>query len=432
MVAVLLSVVFFGPARAGARPQDAFKTLSVTHCRWRHKMKPIVSFIERKGSDVPLGQTSARRRYRQARPYNMILPTEYGTRSVFEVSGPQAKVDIVMSSGEPAVAPSVMGATHNPKVYRAYNPVYEAADEFDWIVSHANERAWYDFLSNVKTASAQTGLLLLELKESATMISSRLTQFADFLAALRGRQFGRAFDLLGVTAHEYSGSSYIFRDETGKRIRARVQTRYFPDAESRQRQFASNLLELTFGWLPLVEDMYSFARVWNEPVAGNLVKGRGKEFAAPSFRVGHSLGQAVQCDHLIRATTRIGAEVFVTNPNLHLMEKLGLTNPAALLFDAYPLSFVVGWFTTFDEWLRSLTSLAGTEVKNFWMTTRVTSFLDAYRIWVYEGQQVTVRSSSFSQTRSPSPPKVLPRLHWPKVSLGKAISSAALVRQRLP
>jgi hypothetical protein len=76
--------------------------------------------------------------------------------------------------------------------------------------------------------------------------------------------------------------------------------------------------------------------------------------------------------HKGKVRVRCGVEVQVDNPNLYLANKLGLTNPALIVYDAIPFSFVVNWFVTIEQFLSQMNMFAGVTVKNPWMSVKLT------------------------------------------------------------
>jgi len=78
----------------------------------------------------------------------------------------------------------------------------------------------------------------------------------------------------------------------------------------------------------------------------------------------------------------------VENPNLFAAGQLGLVNPAVVLFDRYPLSFVLNWFWPIQQWMASWTDFVGLRLEAPYTTKFIsgvgTSFYrdgEAIRLW---------------------------------------------------
>lgn len=125
----------------------------------------------------------------------------------------------------------------------------------------------------------------------------------------------------------------------------------------------SLVLEGFFGWAPLFQDIEDSLAVIGAPIRDGWVAGTARGYVTerksaidlpatnPSFME--------EYHGLMRA--RLTAVCHITNQNLWLANRLGLTNYAAIAWDLIPWSFVVGLFGNFQQMLSVLSDNVGVE-----------------------------------------------------------------------
>lgn len=113
-------------------------------------------------------------------------------------------------------------------------------------------------------------------------------------------------------------------------------------------------LEFTFGWSPLVSDIYQATTVLSDPfeVARSYGTATARGLSGKS-----GAGYRAKFSHKSRAVCTAG--VRIDNPNLALMTQLGLTNPAAIVWDIIPFSFVIDWFVKVNQFINTWNDMAG-------------------------------------------------------------------------
>lgn len=196
----------------------------------------------------------------------------------------------------------------------------------------------------VRNQIAGWGENIGEGQKSINMIRSRAIQIGKTLGALRHGDFAAAARHLGVSPRNGAGFySTAFRRDRTKAI-------------------ADGWLELQYGWIPLVKDVFSTAESFERLYKNKPPRGVSR---VSGFReVTEESNTPVQ--HCIQ-TTRKHAKVELklmaryssTSTPLRTLKELGLTNPALIAWDLLPFSFVADWFLPIGAWLGQLDATLG-------------------------------------------------------------------------
>lgn len=119
---------------------------------------------------------------------------------------------------------------------------------------------------------------------------------------------------------------------------------------------ANHWLEYTYGWKPLVQDVYDGLQMYRDGIAkeGHIVrgsKGHGRVRPSPGLTGGKISERGAGYRGSYLAT--------VGNPTAFTLNQLGLLNPASLAWNLLPYSFVVDWFLPVGDVFTALTSGIG-------------------------------------------------------------------------
>jgi len=267
--------------------------------------------IKTTGSPTGLYDTS-KRGYRQARPIDRPLDyTGYGRR---------------------------VGIMTRPGYY------VSQSDQFTNVMS--NSQSSYQYAIN-DTASKLRGKVsdqalwsvnFAEYSQSLGMMSQRLVQLSRFARAVLTRNPSAIARSLGINGRRKSPAKSV----------------------------ADTWLEYSFGWKPLVEDIYSTVDLLQNPIKATRVKASRTYSVARSDSRSGNIITAYDVSGTDFCT--MGCEVKVNNPNLYLANNLGLANPATLIWELIPFSFVVDWFASVGQFLNSGTDWLGLTVTNPYTT----------------------------------------------------------------
>lgn len=125
---------------------------------------------------------------------------------------------------------------------------------------------------------------------------------------------------------------------------------------------ANTVMEIEFGWKPLVSDIHSAFKVLmtDNPHSRFVTRHKG------SVQFEETYGPEPLPEGLSRLRQFVGTasmtyqmNVEVTNQNLWLLNKLGLINPATIVWDIIPWSFLYGMVSNVNQVIGSLTETVG-------------------------------------------------------------------------
>lgn len=248
--------------------------------------------------------------YRQKKPFNLVLPLTVDRYAVTHVSA---------------------FGTH-----QGYVPI-TTAGVFD--SSHAGlavNKCHGKFSSEVSDSS-QLANTMLEMNQTLTAFVDRAVQLRKFTVAVRRGDFSRAASLLDLS-----------RAPRGVGLR---------------KKWSDNWLEYHFGWEPLVKEIHSTSASLCRDFSPKRIRVTARSHDKNVVRNVNSLNGTITRTSILSSVVMAG-ELRITNPNVSLLSDLGLVNPASVLWEAVPFSFVVDWFANVGQVMSSWSMLAGKAVAN--------------------------------------------------------------------
>lgn len=278
-----------------------------------------------------------------------------------------------------------------------------------------NPDSWWAPLRNrayarmMDKARSTAGLAidLAQRKQAVSMIRQRCYQLVRTARAVRRGKFGEAAKTLGIKT---------------------------PRGVSRKKQFADNFLEYWFGWQPAIKDIGDAVEVLQGDPPPQKVSGSAKLiywWQLGPYPVYPPAGQqAYRRDGLMRV--RCGLTVKSVNPDLLLANQLGFTNPAAVLWDAIPFSFLVDWVVNVGQFLESMTATLGMNISRTWTSYRQSHVYDHHQSRV-DGTPIRNYGKSYHFRRDLGLPGVSLTVKNPLkgFSVARALVSISLLIQQL-
>lgn len=276
----------------------------------------------------------------------------------------------------------------------------------------AYARAYAKFKDKVYTQASNL-TAIAEIAKTRSMVNQRLLQLwkgAKALRAGRFKEFANTFGIRPLKKHE--------------------NLRW-----TRPKHFGALWLEYWMGWAPTVGDISKTIETLASEVPVDTVRA-GSMVPLSSSKVTRDGGSRAFSQFEGSGIVCIQAQVQVTNPNLHLRQKLGTINVAKTVWETIPFSWFVDWFTNVGQVLGQFTDWVGLQLKN--LTVSVTTRAESS--WILSGAQsifgwnypsVMQHSKSwfwFSRYCPTALPPVMPKIGFPaELSLSRGATLASLL-----
>lgn len=327
---------------------------------------------------------------KQSKPRKSVLP--YYAKHLVTLSAKLNGFDTVGVYGGFANA----GTGKSPAAYSAF-----IADRNTKYVVDAKNAALSKFKEKMSDSS-MWAVNLVEAQKSLDMIAARGYQLLNFVRALKRGDIVKAGRIL-----ETPSTKPVKRSTKGA-----------------AKTFADQFLEMHFGWTPLVQDIHNACSFLSQPLKTSRVRGKktvldthvynaSSQMTSPCGYVNNSYRGA----HEISTRVLIQADVAITNPNLFLAEQMGLINPATVIWEIVPWSFVVDWFVNIGDFLSNYTAFYGLQINN--------------PFWTYKMTDVCTFTSSEPQCVKIEPSPPWPGPYYYRSAYGKEIVSRAVTCERI-
>lgn len=149
------------------------------------------------------------------------------------------------------------------------------------------------------------------------------------------------------------------------------------------KQAANLWLEYAYAWSPTLGDIWTLAQLKDHAPPPLHVKGYGRSHLivdrSSDVRDGGINQPAtvtVLNSHTRRTTCTAEAWINIPVNGLKFAQEMGLTNPALLVWELLPYSFVVDWFLPIGNWLESQQALYGVVVDKASVTRKSTDVIN--------------------------------------------------------
>lgn len=385
---------------------------------------PFLRVLQQSGTTNGRGVYKASRTYRQAKPYNLRLPYRM-LKSVC-----YAYQNWIVPTGIPFTGGGAWSTGSLRPLDLWFN---EEADPLPTLRNRALTRAW-DQLNSEISESAEWLVTVLQRQQAISMATARATQFLRFLNAVRRGRFGDAVQALHIDARDPKVQEAIARAKKHMRRRNKSSERvYGGDARfsNFDKRVGSAVLEFNFGWAPTLGDIYNTMDLLQSEVPAIPVKGKGRSASnvVVNMVTGH---ETVTGNISYNMKASLTGDFVIENPNLFLAGRLGLLNPAIVLYEMTPWSFVGNWFLNLETMIRAYSPQWGYRWENATTTFSLYSESDITGV-AYNGSQAFARQLRFSQIRYTGLKKPRLGLRDPSgyLNLTRLANAVSLILQRL-
>lgn len=199
----------------------------------------------------------------------------------------------------------------------------------------------------------------------------------------------------------------------------------------RREPLANQILEGTFGWAPMIQDIGSALEIVCSPLAPVWVSVASNAQGKTSGR-----GQTYRNERSFEQRVSLSSKVSISNPNLFLANRLGLINPGAAAWDLIPWSFLVGMFVNANQLIGSVSELVGVrlDLPSRTETTRFTQTQTEWSPWVPQGAIFSTATVTWKTKGRITTGEVIPpysvQTRVPELNWSLAITASALLLQK--
>jgi len=270
-------------------------------------------------------------------------------------------------------------------------------------------KAYRRLQAQVSEAQAQLGATFGERKQAYTAVIRHVRTLTKAAAALKRGNIDEFRRTLKVKLRMSKLKSSELKAIEAKKLATRLPT---------VREVASTMagvwLEYSYGWKPLVGDIYSAIDVLQKPIPYIVARGKAQGKFATATATTWSTGRT-DTSYAWHLRLLLQMKVSVSNWYAWKANELGLTNPLSIAWELVPFSFVVDWFLPIGNYLQSLTDFVGLDLEDSFRTwygihDRVDSlqyYPDYY--WVYNYMRHDRRVDVVRLLSLPSVPKLQSR-----------------------
>lgn len=202
-------------------------------------------------------------------------------------------------------------------------------------------------------------------------------------------------------------------------------------------------LELQYGWLPLISDVYAGTQAIKEQLAPKdpvvqqfSVTDNGQtELIAPGATVSSVWESSTESS--AGASVKVRMRLRVGDPFWAYMNSLNVLNPAYLVWVSLPFSFIIDWFLPVADMLQALTAPIGLQFTSGFVSTRswcevnvqVSARKDKTYVFQAGSAQASARAAYFRRSRLTAWPGVFLYYQFPFSSDKRLFSAVALLEQ---
>jgi hypothetical protein len=318
------------------------------------------------------------------------------------------------------------------------------------ILAHRELRDWQVWVYNtainryykrLRASELQLSTDLAEMTKTGSMLRKRVGQVIEFARAARKIAIRRFFDPRYTPFDRWQ--------ERGWRSKKRLPPNTLLNQDRWYATMANTWLEIRYGWQPVLNSIFDLAEFNRTKAKRFRVEGSKVHDVPPT-----AYYDDVQTDPEITGTGHYTAkyvcafrgDYWVRDHELFDKGRLTPLNPASLLWELLPYSFVADWFVDIGGYLQNLESAMGAGVE----------FIRGYEVQMYvvnanttlavsrrqtspgssivtadvQGSLKDVRRRRLVLTDSPVPrfPSLKPELGWKRLISGAALITQILTR----
>lgn len=270
----------------------------------------------------------------------------------------------------------------------------------------------------VRGHSFNLGVTAAELPQSLKLAAVNIRRISQALNAVKHGRIDQALRVLGT---QPSKSTYLINSK-GKTVVLNGQRKLV------SKDISAAWLEIQYGWMPAVKDIYeamsAFSAIMDSPRKSRVVATTRRVSKSQYITPGSQISN--------RKTTRTtGRIVYEMTELMSVTRSLGLENPASVLWEKTPWSFVFDWAVPIGSYIEALGVIPQLSGKFCQTVKRETNSVGVGTNRPYKGASVTSRSISLVREIPASLYVPTPEFQpLPKIlSVGHVLNALALLHQ---
>lgn len=278
----------------------------------------------------------------------------------------------------------------NNGIYK--NDVWQYTNCSNWLYGAPNlstaddptQRAISSLLQSLSDGKTNTLVTAAEMHKTVDMVTKTATRLYRAAKALKRGDFREFTNTLGMT---FNGGRQRRFDKRFAEAKTTVKSKgsdpfgHRPKDSSDNRMsdfFAESWLEFSYGWKPLMKDVYDHARALAELTVErmNVVRYASGKARTRSARGPIKSDPSAQA-HFISYNSsehsrwvKFSVSYSLQNGELNTFSQLGIDNPLEVAWELLPFSFVADWFLPIGDFVRCLSATTGLRFNHGSKSTR--------------------------------------------------------------
>lgn len=200
----------------------------------------------------------------------------------------------------------------------------------------------------IKDQSINIAQFYAEREQTIRLLTTTVIRLRKSLTALRHGDFMAAAAALGISAPSGAGG-YLRRWE-----------------RDQSRAMSRGWLELQYGWLPLISDVYGALRLFEKQFEDKplIIKASARSLISMDKFVDLGINSEVQHSEIHRGKYEVSCRCsyrITSPPAIKTLSEVGVLNPLYLAWELMPYSFVIDWFIPIGNYLSAFDATVGCE-----------------------------------------------------------------------
>lgn len=290
-------------------------------------------------------------------------------------------------------------------------------------------------LGKLADAKVNLPVAAAEARKTVDMILGKANQVYQFISSVRHGHYKYACSVLGIRFKK--GPPILKKKkESRQEYEARLET-----------DWHKYILETKYGWMPLLMDIKGAAEAIVDTLHGGRLPWQQASAmvtaTTPKYKrtvdEGYSKGSFYEESASAVKTYKVKILADISMPGLNRAQQLGLTNPALVLWELVPFSFVFDWFVSVGDYLLAATALEGVSVRRAFVS-RMREVKTSYYSHAHPAVRTTDITSGYEfkfgsygrrYTRDPyvvNPLFLYPPVDRDPLKMGRLVAGMALLK----